>query len=168
MLYTPEGIAKLYAYSRWARAKMFESLAPLSPEELTRKLGGSFASIHATLAHVYGAEWVWLERWHGGSPRALPSSQDDWTLADFREKWRPVEEGHKKFVAAVTPEQLTKPLTYVNFAGQTLSYPLEGALVHVPNHGTYHRGQIATLLRQLGHQPVATDYVRYLDAGSPA
>jgi uncharacterized damage-inducible protein DinB len=70
-------------------------------------------------------------------------------------------------VTTVPAERLVQPLTYVNFAGQTLSYPLAETLVHVANHGTYHRGQVATLLRQLGHSPIATDYVRYLDAGSP-
>jgi uncharacterized damage-inducible protein DinB len=165
MLYSPEGIAKLFAYSRWAHAKTLDSVAPLSEEEFNRKIGGSFGSIHGTLAHVYGAEWVWLERWHGRSPRALPEPQQGWTLEDFREKWRPVEDGHAAFVAAVTPERLTQPLTYVNFAGQTCTYSLAEALVHVPNHGTYHRGQIATMLRQLDHKPIPTDYLRFLDAG---
>ncbi len=167
MLYTPEGIAKMFAYGRWAQAKTFESLAPLSSEELNRKIGGSFGSIQATLAHIYGAEWVWLERWRGASPPALPESTDAWSLEDFRESWRPVEEGHRNFVTAVTPEQLSLPLTYVNFAGKTLTYPLGEALVHVANHGTYHRGQVATMLRQLSYSPISTDYVRYLDAGSP-
>ena len=168
MLYTSEGIAKMFAYGRWAQAKTFESLEPLSLEELNRKIGGSFGSIQATLAHVYGAEWVWLERWRGGSPRGLPESTDAWTLEDFRERWRPVEEAHRDFVAAQTADALARPLTYVNFAGKTLSYPLGDALMHVANHGTYHRGQIATMLRQLNHSPISTDYVRYLDAGSPA
>ena len=77
MLYTPEGIAKLFAYNRWAYGKMFESLGPLSSEELNRKIGGSFGSIHATLVHLYGADWVWLERWRGGCLTALESTTDD-------------------------------------------------------------------------------------------
>ena len=121
MLYTPEGIAKMFAYGRWAQARTFESLVPLSSEELSRKIGGSFGSIQATLAHVYGAEWVWLERWRGGSPTALPESTEAWSLEDFRERWRPVEDGHRDEIAAVSPEELTRPLTYVNFAGKTLS-----------------------------------------------
>jgi uncharacterized damage-inducible protein DinB len=165
MLYSPEGIAKLFAYARWANAKTLDSISPLSSEEFNRKIGGSFGSIQATLGHLYGAEWVWLERWHGRSPRALPSSPEGWTLDDFREKWRPVEEGHAAFVAQLTPERMTQPLTYVNFAGETMTYPFGEALVHMANHGTYHRGQIATMLRQLDHKPVSTDYLRYLDAG---
>jgi uncharacterized damage-inducible protein DinB len=165
MPYSPEGIAKLFAYTRWAYEKTFESLVPLSEEEFNREIGGSFGSIQGTLTHVYGAEWVWLERLHGRSPRALPEGQKGWTLPDFREKWKPVEAGHQAFVDRVTPEHLAQPLTYVNFAGQTCTYSQADALVHVVNHGTYHRGQIATMLRQLGHKPIPTDYLRYIDAG---
>ena len=165
MLYSPEAIAKLFAYGRWAHGKTAESVAPVSPEEFNRKIGGSFGSIQGTLAHVYGAEWVWLERFHGRSPRSLPEPQEGWTLQDFQEKWRPVEAGHEAFVAKVTPALLDQPLTYVNFAGQTCTYSIADALVHVVNHGTYHRGQIATMLRQLGHKPIPTDYLRYIDAG---
>jgi uncharacterized damage-inducible protein DinB len=165
MLHSPEGIAKLFAYGRWAHAKTLGSVAPLSPEEFNRPIGGSFGSVQKTLAHMYGADWVWLERWHGRSPRALPEPQDAWTLEDFREKWKPVEKGHGDVVAAVTPERLIEPMSYVNFAGESCTYPLGEALLHLVNHGTYHRGQIATMLRQLGHAPVSTDYLRYLDAG---
>ena len=165
MLHTPEGLAKLFEYGRWANAKTLESVGPLTAEEFKRAIGGSFGSVHGTLAHLYGADWVWLERLQGRSPRALPEPQEDWTPEDFRRKWRPVEEGHAAVVAAATPDRLTEPVTYVNFAGQTWTYPLGEALLHVANHGTYHRGQIATLLRQLGKAPVSTDYLRFLDAG---
>jgi len=60
---------------------------------------------------------------------------------------------------------MDEALTYVNFAGQTWTYPLAETLLHVANHGTYHRGQIATMLRQLGKTAISTDYLRWIDAG---
>ena len=165
MLQTVEGLSRLYAYGRWANARTLDSVAPLTPEEYGRALGGSFGSVQGTLVHLYSADWVWLERWHGRSPRSLGEAQQAPTLETLREKWREVEEGHAAFVRGLTEERLTQELTYVNFAGETWTYPLGEALLHVANHGTYHRGQVATLLRQLGKTPISTDYLRFRDAG---
>jgi uncharacterized damage-inducible protein DinB len=165
VLNSPERIAKLFAFGRWANARTLESVSPLIPEEYNRPVGGSFGSVQGTLAHLYGADWVWLERWHGRSPRALPAALNVPTLDSLREKWREVEDGHAAFVRGMTEARMEETLTYVNFAGETWTYPLGEALVHVVNHGTYHRGQVATLLRQLGRPAVSTDYLRFLDAG---
>ncbi|MGH9399536.1 MAG: DinB family protein [Thermoanaerobaculia bacterium] len=167
MSLSPEHIARFFAYGRWARSKVLEPVASLTAEEYARPIGGSFGSVQATLAHLYGADWVWLERWQGRSPRSLPASQEVPTLPALREKWQQVEDGQKAFVARLTSEQLAGPLSYVNFKGDTFTYPLGEVMIHVANHGTYHRGQVATLLRQLGKTPVSTDYLLFLDAGSP-
>ena len=162
---TPQHFVRLFAFTRWVNAKMLEPVARLSPEEYGRPVGGSFGSIQGTLAHVFGADWVWLERFHGRSPRELPPGSAVPTLHDLLAKWRPVEEGHRQYVGALTPGHLDESLTYVNFAGQTWTYRIGDVLMHVTNHATYHRGQVATLLRQVGQAPVSTDYLRFLDAG---
>lgn len=59
----------------WARDRMDEALAPLTPEQATRDLGGSFGSIHDTVAHLYAAEVVWYSRWHGGAPARSTAAQ---------------------------------------------------------------------------------------------
>ena len=161
---SPADIRRLFAYSRWANGTMLDSAKPLSSEEFLRPIGGSFGSVQATFAHLYGADWVWLERWHGRSPSALPGADELKALDVIRSRWETVQEGHRAFAETLTPDRMKEPLTYVNFAGQTWTYPLGEALLHVANHGTYHRGQIATLLRQLGHKAASTDYLRYLDA----
>ena len=163
---SPDEVTRLFAYNRWANARAFEGAAALTAEELSRSVGGSFTSILGTLTHLVGAEWVWLERWHGRSPRALPS--DFTSLNDLRERLTAVEEGQKGVLAGLTPERLASKITYVNFAGQTWTYALGEAMVHLVNHGTYHRGQVATLLRQLGKKPLSTDYLLYLDGGGGA
>jgi uncharacterized damage-inducible protein DinB len=161
---TPELVRTLFAYGRWANGMALDSAKPLSAEEFLRPIGGSFGSIQATFAHLYGADWVWLERWHGRSPSSLPGANELKTLDAIRSRWETVQEGHRAFAESLTADRMSEPLTYVNFAGQTWTYPLGEALLHVANHGTYHRGQIATLLRQLGQKAASTDYLRYLDA----
>lgn len=163
MTRTPEDIARLFAYSRWANAKVLESVSTLTPEELGRPVGGSFSTVLGTLTHVYGGEWVWLERFLGRSPRALPPAQEIASLGALREKWREVEQSHKGFVEGLTTSGMTETLRYTNFAGENRSYPIGELLVHLANHSTYHRGQVTTLLRQLGKTPTATDYLLFLD-----
>ena len=160
---SPAEVARLFDYNRWANARAFEGASALSAEELSRSVGGSFASVLGTLTHLVGAEWVWLERWHGRSPRALPT--DFATVDDLRRRLAEVEEGQEAVLAGLTPERLASKITYVNFAGQTWTYALGEAMVHLVNHGTYHRGQVATLLRQLAKKPLSTDYLLYLDGG---
>ena len=164
MSWTPEDVARLFAYGRWATAQTLASAAALTADELLRPVGGSFGTVQGTLTHIYGADWVWLERWHGRSPAALPASDSAATLAALAKMWEKVHDGQRDFAASASPASLSEPLTYVNFAGKTLTYPLGETLVHTANHASYHRGQVATLLRQLGKTPISTDYLRYLDA----
>jgi len=71
----------------------------------------------------------------------------------------------RAYLAGVTPEKLVQPLNYVNIAGERWSYPLWQTLLHVANHQTYHRGQVTTLLRQLGEATVPLDFLVAVDAG---
>ena len=167
MTRTPDDIANLFAYGWWAMGRTLETVTPLSADEFARSIGGSFGSVQGTFVHMWGADWVWLERFDGRSPSALPSGVTLTSVADVRARYDRIHEEQKRIVNALTPARLAEPLTYVNFAGQTCTYSVSDAMVHVVNHGTYHRGQIATLLRQLGKAPAPTDYLRWIDAGAP-
>jgi len=160
---TTQEISKLFDYNRWANTRTLEPAAALTAEEFGRQLGGSFPSVRETLAHIYAAEWIWLERWKGRSPRALPAAQEVPTLETLKEKWGPVEEGQRGFVEGLTEARMEEPISYVNTKGEAWAYPLGEMLVHVVNHSTYHRGQVATMLRQLGKAPLPTDYLVFLD-----
>ena len=157
-------LRELYDFQRWATARMLEGVATLSAEEYQRPIGGSFGSVGGTLVHCYGADWVWLERFHGRSPRALPAGDDLASLEAIRPRWTAVENQRDAFLEGLSPERLEDDLSYVNFAGESCRYRLGDALFHVANHTTYHRGQVATLLRQLGKSQAATDYLRMIDA----
>lgn len=156
-------VRALYDYNRWANARVLEAASALNPEQFTRDLGNSFHSVHDTLAHILGAEWIWLERWKGTSPKSLLNASDFPSVEALKTRWNEVESDRAQFILGITPEHLERVISYVNTRGQTFAYPLGEMMVHVVNHSTYHRGQIATLLRQLGAKPESTDLLLYRD-----
>jgi uncharacterized damage-inducible protein DinB len=158
-----ETIRELYEYNRWANARSLQAASTVSPADFTKEVGGSFASLRGTLAHVYGAEWIWLERWRGTSPRKLPFALDFPDVETIRSRWQDVERKQKEFLDALDPARLAEVVSYVNLKGESFAYPLGRMLQHVVNHSTYHRGQVATLLRQLGATPLSTDLLLYDD-----
>ena len=159
-----ETLRNFFAFGRWANRMILESVATLTPEEYARPIGGSFGSVQGTLVHLYEADWVWLERFHGRSPRTLPAGDDLTTLETLTQKWREAEAGQDAYIATLTPERLKEPLSYVSYSGDSFTRVLGDALLHLANHGTYHRGQVATLMRQLGRKVASTDYLCFIDA----
>ncbi len=157
-------IRELYQYNQWANQRTLAATAKLDVEAFTRALGNSFSSVRDTLAHILGAEWIWLERWLGRSPNALLSAADFPTPQSLQARWKTVEHDREQFIQALTPERLQENLAYLNRAGERYAYPLWRQMAHVVNHSSYHRGQITTLLRQLGAQPAATDLLFYYDS----
>ncbi|MGH7645699.1 MAG: DinB family protein [Gemmatimonadales bacterium] len=156
----------LYAYNRWANRQTLGAAERLTPEQFTRDCRSSFRSVRDTLAHILGAEWIWLERWQGRSPPALLAAAEFPTVAALNARWAEVEAGQQAFLTALTAEALGRRIAYVNTKGERWEYPLWQMLAHVVNHSTYHRGQVTTMLRQLGAEPVATDLLVFYDAGA--
>ncbi len=157
-------LRELYEYNYWARDRQLEACAAVPSEQFLRPLGSSFSSLRDTLSHLVGAEWVWLERWQGRSPRKPPSAEELLTLVAIGERWRSVEQSLRKHLDGLSEESLGQPLTYTNLKGETWTYPLWQTLLHLANHQTYHRGQVTTLLRQLGAKPAPVDFLVYQDA----
>lgn len=157
-------LQELYDYNYWARDRQLEACSKLSNEQLLRPMGSSFSSLRDTLAHLLVVEWVWLERFQGRSPGALPDWLDPLrNVSSIRERWWSLEQDMRAYIGGLDAETLDQPLSYVNLKGEAWTYPLGQALFHLINHQTYHRGQVTTLLRQLGAQSVAIDFLVYLD-----
>ena len=165
-------LRELYDYNYWARDRQLEACAALTDEQFLRTMGNSFSSIRDTLAHLLFAEWVWQERWHGKSPTEADAQQvgaDKFpNVAAIRERWRTVEGKMRGYLAGLNEQVLNQPLTYANLKGERYTYPLGSTLFHVANHQTYHRGQVTTLLRQLGEKAPHIDYLVKLDSVAKA
>src|SRR5438128_917815 len=135
-----EDLELLYRCNRWANETILKTVAALTPEQFNQKLGGSFPSVRETLIHIMGAEWVWLQRWKGVSPKALLSATEFPDLDSIKNRWREIEREQLEFVGQTTDTSLQGTLKYVNLKGQTPEYPLGRAMQHLVNHGSYHRG----------------------------
>jgi len=157
-----DDLHRLFAYNRWATLRPLDSLEDLTDEELTRDSRSSFPSLLATLVHALGAEWVWLERWKGTSPTAFPDSGALASVAAVRARWAALWDDQQAFLDSLDHGDATRPVAYRLFSGDADERPLGELMRHVVIHATYHRGQLVTMLRQLGKTPPSTDYIRWL------
>jgi uncharacterized damage-inducible protein DinB len=166
---TREEVRLLYQYDRWANHRILEFVDALTPEQFTRDLGGSFPSVRDVVLHIVASEWAWLTYWKEPAPsdriltdlftrsETLFQCESFPTVASARAKWAEVEKEQVEFVNDVTHELLERTLP----VGHT-SLSLAHLMQHLANHSTYHRGQIAMMLRQLGAKAQGTDFAEFL------
>jgi uncharacterized damage-inducible protein DinB len=158
---TPEEIRLLYDYNAWANHRELDAASALTPEQFVKPLGSSFSSVRDTLAHICGAEWIWLERFQGRSPSSLPDTTQFTDVPGLRAHWAELEDRLLTFVRGLTQTNLDRVLEYKTLKFGVYKNPLWQSLQHVVNHGTYHRGQVTTMLRQHGAQPILTDLMHF-------
>jgi uncharacterized damage-inducible protein DinB len=151
----------LQDYNLWANRLLLESLAPLTHEEYVREMGGGWPSIRGSLVHLAGATRAWAERFDGRDATALLAVDEVPFLADAARMLNDADARISTFLATLGPERLPAPLTWRNLKEEQKAAPLWAVLRHSVNHASYHRGQIAAMLRRLGGRPVATDLVRW-------
>ncbi len=149
-------------YHYWARNQLLDAVGALTPEQYDKDLGSSFKSIRETLTHTYGAEFFWYLRWHGESPTKLLSSD---TFADFnalRDAWIEHERKMRAFVDGLTEADVARVVEFKMLNGTPAAAPIGEMVQHVVNHASYHRGQVTTMLRQLGASPAKSmDMIAY-------
>jgi uncharacterized damage-inducible protein DinB len=149
----------LLAYTIWADRTILGAVAGIPEDDLRLETGTSFGSVLGTLAHILGAQQVWLSRFLGVALDRLPSQQDFESLEVLRSSWDDFWPQLEFFLASLDEAQLESELQWTNFRGEEHSTPFRQALLHFVNHATYHRGQVVSQLRQLGHAPPSTDLV---------
>jgi uncharacterized damage-inducible protein DinB len=157
-----ELVRGLYAYHWWANRRLFGAAERLGEEAAAREVGGqfSFPTVRRMLAHIYGADWIWLERWKGASPPALPGGEIG-SLAALRERWDALEGEQRAFIEALAPEDLDRVVHYRQIDGRPFYSPFWQMVQHVANHATHHRSEVATMLTMLGEAPPPTDLILY-------
>lgn len=155
-----ELLTTLLDYSRWATEQVLDACSVLSEEELERDLKTSYTSVQGTLVHLFQSDRIWLSRLSGEPRSTMSDSDESWDLPALTTAWGQVHSAYATWVSTLEdPEQ---QLAYHRLNGEEREQPVWQVLLHVVNHASYHRGQITTLLRQLGYTPVNTDMHLYL------
>jgi len=150
---TLHDLRTLLDYHYWARDRVLDAAAALSPEQFTRDMGSSFRSVRDTLAHTYAAEWAWYSRWQGTSPTALLAPDMFPDVASLRATWAELESKMRAYLDELGDAAIDRVFEYKLLNGSAGASPFSHMLQHVVNHASYHRGQVTTMLRQLGAKP---------------
>jgi uncharacterized damage-inducible protein DinB len=152
----------LLDYHYWARDRVLDAAGKLTPDQFTCDLGSSFRSVRDTLAHMYAAEWAWCSRWQGHSPTTLLSPDMFPDAETLRAKWIDLESDVRAVLERMGGQGLDRVIEYTMINGDARRSIFWQMLQHVVNHASYHRGQVTTLLRQLGAAPPqGTDLITF-------
>lgn len=154
-------VKTLYDFNAWAQNRLMGVVETLAEEPYAKDMGSSHGGVQGTLVHILASFEMWLARWKGSSPNRLLNVQDVPTLADAKKQWTESQKKLDDFLNGLNESDLPKVISYTTTEGKKYSTPLWQMMQHLVNHATYHRGQIVTMLRQIGVKPPATDMIFY-------
>jgi len=150
-------LQRMFAHMRWADKHVLDSLISA--------VGEPPATALVLFFHIVAAEHVWLSRIRGVSQQV--SVWPTLSLHDCARIAQENADGFESLLRERGADGLSRPATYRNSAGAEFTTPIDDILIHVSLHGSYHRGQIAALLRGSGSVPMPTDYIGFV-RGVPA
>jgi uncharacterized damage-inducible protein DinB len=156
---TPEYCQLMARYNHWMNERLYALCAAMADSERKRDRGAFFGSIHGTLNHMLWADRTWLGRFVG-PPCTYPQFGADMfaSFADLSRERETTDRAMQVWAVDVSAEWLAAPLVYTSLVdGKTRRLPAAIAAVHLFNHGTHHRGQLTTLLKQACVDPGVTD-----------
>ena len=148
----------LFAFNRWANAKMLDACRKLTLEQYTAEPVPGWSSVRATVWHIAVVTEGWLRGLANDPDLTFPSEAE---LATVDDAQRLLERAYARFdelLPALTPERLAMPVT-LSRRGRSATLPPWAVLRHIVNHTTYHRGQVASKLKRFGIQQAESDFV---------
>jgi uncharacterized damage-inducible protein DinB len=161
-----EPILRFLHYNVWANARFIAVLRTLGDERLDMEMKSSFPTIRATVAHMWGAEDIWLQRLEQLEKPVWRAHDYKGSIAEACAIWEGVSQGLAAFAMALPEERLAQRIEVVTMAGARNNDRINDILLHVVNHASYHRGQLVTMLRQAGVADIpSTDFYAYTRQG---
>lgn len=153
-----DDLLALLDYTAWATGRLLGALLPVAKDDLRRDLNSSHGGIGGTLTHLYGSDVIWTARLCSRPAVRFTDLPALPPLHLLQPQWLALQTGRRDFVAGLEPHQ---DIVYANLKGEAQCSTVAEIVRHVVNHGTYHRGQIVTMLRQLGHAAPNTDLIAF-------
>jgi len=164
----PQALVTQLRYSAWATKRVLESTAALPTEEFLRDLGNSKfnetkhpGGIYGTLAHIYQADAIWLDRLLGNPTGNLSVYDAPVEHAALSKVWLSVVDRCVSWAEKLDAAGWDRVAAYKDTKGNPYQTPVWQIVLHVVNHATHHRGQVVTMLRQLGRTPTSIDLILY-------
>ena len=154
-------IKMLHAFNSWADNRMLDGVAQLTTDQYRQEMKSSHGSIHGTMTHIVAAEKIWLSRWIGKPDTSLLGPNDVGSLKELKEIWERVGYETAGFLGTMNDKKLQETFTYTTTEGKQYTNVIWQVFQHVVDHSTYHRGQVTTLMRQLGVKPPGTGLIAF-------
>ncbi|MCB1189399.1 MAG: DinB family protein [Leptospiraceae bacterium] len=155
-MYSIDLIQTLFKYNYWSIDQIRNTLEKMSEEDFVRDMGDGVGSIRDKLVHIYGAEKIWYERIQGNMI-SFPKNEEYSNQESIWSDWDVLRKNFLNLVSGMNEDDIQKKITYKNFKGEPFQQPIWEILIHVTNHGTYHRGQVGSLIRRATGKPPVTD-----------
>ncbi len=155
---SPAHCALMARYNRWMNERLYALCADIPDAERKKDRGAFFKSIHGTLNHLLFGDIVWMGRFQGTATPKTIIAELHAGFGELRAAREAMDARILDWTATLTDGWLAAPFTYVsNVDRKSRSMPAWVAVTHLFNHQTHHRGQLTTLLSQLGIDPGVTD-----------
>lgn len=153
----------LFNYGRWADQRILDATARLTPEQLLAQTDPDGKSVRDILVHMLGAAWIWRMRLqHGAAPTRLLDPAEFPTYGALVERWHEEQSGWNAYVRGLVDDEVNRPVLYRNTKGELFEAIMWQILLHVVNHGTQHRSEVAQILTGYGCSPGDLDMIVFV------
>lgn len=153
----------LFNYSGWANQRILDTTARLTPEQFLAQTDPNGNSVRDILVHMLGAAWIWRMRLqHGAAPTRLLDPADFPTYNALVERWREEQAGWNGYVRGLVDDEVNRPMLYRNTKGELFEAVMWQILLHVVNHSTQHRAEVAQILTGYGCSPGDVDMIVFV------
>jgi uncharacterized damage-inducible protein DinB len=147
-------------YNNWANHRIADTINSLPIELVDKSVESSFGSIRLTILHLWQADYVWYQRLNLAENIGFPVAEETRPWKDILDDWKQQSFLLKEWVLHAKEANLTHVFAYMNTKREQFKQPVYQVLLQVFNHSTYHRGQLVTILHQLGVEKIAaTDFI---------
>jgi uncharacterized damage-inducible protein DinB len=162
-------LKQLAAYNVWANHRLSYHLLQMPEQTWMQKTPSSFDSLFKTILHMWDAESAWWQRMRNHEHIIIPSQNFDPGMKDACNGLLHQSMEWEQFVLEqLTDEILQSNLYYQNSKGEHFAQPVYEVVMHVFNHTNYHRGQLVTMMRQLGETNLPpTDFIHFTRRKEP-
>ena len=155
-----EIILQYAAYHQWANQLLLTTVLTLSEEQQQQEIRNSFSSVYKTVLHLLDAESIWWQRMKLQEKIERPSDGFTGSMQTLSSLLQQQDRQWQEWVTAASEHALQHEFIYYNSRKERFKQPVYQMLLHLFNHGTYHRGQLVTMLRQLGVEKIPpTDFI---------